>query len=85
MRKVTEQLGRHGSCAESSPAASWQVGFHDFLNKIEILDTEPDMKGAYHGKLSARDIQKMKVKSTPVLIHMHILNMAVAIAGMNAL
>ena len=36
------------------------MGFHDFLNKCETFDSEPDVK-LPHTKLSARDIQKMKV------------------------
>lgn len=35
------------------------LGFHEFLSKCETLDAEPDIR-LPHGKLSARDMQKLK-------------------------
>ena len=40
-----------------------QMGFHEFMSRCEVLDADADVKLAHHGKLSARDIQKMKVRA----------------------
>ena len=38
-----------------------QISFNEFLRRCEVLDLEVDPKMAQQGRMSARDIQKMKV------------------------
>ena len=38
-----------------------QVGFHEFLNRCEVLDSEADPRMTPGGKVSARDVSRMKV------------------------
>ncbi len=37
------------------------MSFNEFLRRCEVLDLDVDPKMAQQGRLSARDIQKMKV------------------------
>ena len=46
-----------------------QMSFNEFLRRCEVLDLDVDPKMAQQGRLSARDIQKMKVRRRPTDSH----------------